>query len=562
MRQPPPKGQDGRKIAIYARKSKVTESGKSVENQISRCKAYAALKFDAGEEDLVVFRDEGLSGYYADRPQYQQMLEEIRRGHIKGVICYKFDRISRRTLDLLGLVEQLRQRDVAFVSCTDEVDTASRTGKIVMSLLASIAEFERDIIAERVADNLYELAKDGRWLGGTPPTGFRSRPETSAARGKKTVVHHLEPVEEELAAVAGLYRQFLRCRSLRGTADWARQQGWRTPGGRAYTPAAVRAILENPVYAAADEGTLGYFTRAGTPLFGRPADYDGAHGLMIYNKTRQSREACGSPPGEAPRYVRRNTRREMDQWVAAVGRHPGLIPGEEWVRVQGILEKNRQRAGRPSEASGALLSGLLFCGACGQRMYVRKQSGRYTPQGEPRFTYVCRRKYKDRAACPGRELNGNRLDRLVLDAVASIPERDGEFGRMLADRLSRLEEGRGDQREEEGLRRRLEAIPRELENQAAALRSASPGVGEALLRDMERLDRERRRCAARLEELERERRAGAAPPPALEELLVRCGYEAQLDLIHRTVERVTALRLGEETEAEVYFKGSKGPAET
>ena len=79
---------DHRKIAIYARKSKITETGKSIENQITKCKSYAEYKLEASDDDILVYQDEGLSGFYSDRPQYMQMLQDIRAGKIKAVVCY------------------------------------------------------------------------------------------------------------------------------------------------------------------------------------------------------------------------------------------------------------------------------------------------------------------------------------------------------------------------------------------------------------------------------------------------------------------------------------------
>jgi len=88
------------------------------------------------------------------------MLKDIENNKIRAVICYKIDRISRRTVDLLNLIQQMDQRNIAFVSVSDkELDTSTRTGKIMISMLSAIAEFERDIIAERITDNMYELAR-------------------------------------------------------------------------------------------------------------------------------------------------------------------------------------------------------------------------------------------------------------------------------------------------------------------------------------------------------------------------------------------------------------------
>lgn len=531
---------DKKRVAIYARKSKLTETGNSVENQVRKCRQYAALRFDAAAEDIRVYRDEGLSGYYADRPCYRQMLADIRRGEIRAVICYKFDRISRRTLDLLGLVEELRQRQVAFVSCTDDVDTSSRTGKIVMSLLASIAEFERDIIAERIADNLYELAKDGRWLGGNPPTGYRSRGEAVVQGGRRTVIHHLEPVEQELAVVGRLFELYSQGLTLGEVARQADTLGYTTKTGGGFTGAKVRQILENPVYAAADADSRRYFAEAGAAVYGGEL-FDGEHGLMIYNKTAQSRELRQG--GLTEEYVQKNRRRSISGWIVAVGRHRGLVSGAEWVAVQGRLSQNDGTVPRPAAASGALLSGLVVCGCCGEKMYIRKQSGRTTPSGEPRFNYICRRKYRERAACPSREVSGNALDRAVWEVIFSIPGAEREFWQILSQPGDAPDFGR-----------QLVEVRAALESQAEYLREATPAVSRVILEDMGKLTRRQEQLEAEKAAWEAGRVQSERPnfPPAAESWPLA---EKQA-LVRQLLARVLVEESPEGKTAHIFFRGS------
>ena len=101
---------DNRQVAVYVRKSKITESGKSIEIQKEKCIALACTNFDVAENDIVVYKDEGKSGFYADHPMYKQILQDIEANKIRTVVCYKIDRISRRTIDLLNLVQQIEQR--------------------------------------------------------------------------------------------------------------------------------------------------------------------------------------------------------------------------------------------------------------------------------------------------------------------------------------------------------------------------------------------------------------------------------------------------------------------
>lgn len=568
---------DTRKIAIYARKSKVTESGKSVENQIVKCRSYADLKFDARDADILVYRDEGLSGYYSDRPEYMQLLRDISEGKIKAVICYKFDRISRRTLDLLNLVEQLRVKKIAFISCTDEVDTSSRTGKIVMSLLASIAEFERDIIAERIADNMYELAKDGRWLGGTTPLGFYSKKEHLSIGGRKATVNHLEPVEDEQEVVRGIYRVFLEQRSLGKVVEWASGKRLLTRQGKAHTRLSVKNILQNPVYADADADTYRYFAAFDVPIYAAQSEFNGAHGLMIYNKTEQVKEQREDSTAIRPEYVCRQSRREISKWIISTGEHRGIVSGREWVSVQAVLDENRDRFNRPKESTQSLLSGLICCPLCGEKMYTRRESGRFTG-GRPRFRYRCQMKKRGASSCDYGDLNGNLLDRFVLEAVCSLSgaeDADGGYYRLLTADAAALRARDSDgQSELKQLARELERIGRELDGQTKTLRLATGAAKPILLADLERLAARRQECVERTAVLEagensharmRETVSGESARELIfsfSRLLENLGYNGCIELIHKAISKVVVVRnSGGDDEVHIFFTGAPDAAD-
>lgn len=573
MKAARPEEKDTRKVAIYARKSKVTESGKSVENQITKCKSYADLKFDAREADVLVYQDEGLSGYYSDRPQYMQLLRDIAENKIKAVICYKFDRISRRTLDLLNLVEQLKIKKIAFISCTDDVDTSSRTGKIVMSLLASIAEFERDIIAERIADNMYELAKEGRWLGGTTPLGFWSKKEHLNMGGKKTTVNHLEPVEAEQAVVKEMFRVFLKQRSLGKVVGWAEEHKLVTRLGKAHTRVSVKNILQNPVYAVADSDTYAYFKSFDVPIYAEQTNFNGLHGLMIYNKTEQIKEQRESSTAIHPEYVCRSSRREVSKWIIAIGAHKGIIPGREWILTQEILKENRSRCAQPNEQSQSLLSGLLVCPACGAVMYTRMQSGRFAPDHSPRYNYICKAKYLNRSACATKERNGNELDSLVLNAICSMSQPDCEYFHILQS-TKNMPDAQSESRrqEQKRLQKRQIEIASELLSQVVTLRTAPETVKPAILTDMERLTAEQTECVQSLEQLFRQEQDTEAAQFNLQKTcellrsfpaLIRLAtYGEKLVLLRRAVEKIVPTENSNGDKVlHIFFKGSSGEEE-
>ena len=138
--------------------------------------------------------------------------------------------------------------------------------------------------------------------------------------------------------------------------------------GKYHTRFSIKGILQNPVYTRADEDMYQYFSDHGTDVFADKAEFDGERGVMAYNRTGQEK-------GQATVY------KPVNEWIVAVGRHPGLIPGKTWVRVQEALEQNKSKAFRRPRSNEALLTGFLFC-KCGNRMYP-KLSKRVTQEGKP-----------------------------------------------------------------------------------------------------------------------------------------------------------------------------------
>ena len=558
---------DNRKIAIYARKSKLTETGKSIENQISKCKSCADLKFDAHDEDIIVYRDEGLSGFYSDRPQYMQMLHDIKDNKIKAVICYKFDRISRRTLDLLNLVEQLKQKKIAFISCTDDVDTSTKTGKIVMSLLASIAEFERDIIAERISDNMYELAKEGRWLGGTTPTGFLSKKEFIITGGKKTSENHLEPITEEQVIVREMFTRFLEARSVQHVVDWANKKNIVTKNSKEHTRISVRNILMNPVYAAADEDTYAYFSAYDVPIYAEKKDFDGSRGLMIYNKTEQVKEIKDDSTTIHPAYVQKVERRDIEDWIISVGKHKGIVSGREWILAQGILQENKDKYVRPNEKTQSLLSGLIACPYCGKNLFTHRETGRFN-NGKPRFLYKCQTKRRDNTACSYKDIKGNSIDQFVLDTICSMSSRDNEYYYKLLEndslhqiKVLDLDSGI------KTLEKQIDKCTSEMESQTKNIRLASETSRKYIMEDIEKLAKALDQYELEKEELLAEKQEHKENTDVLEKarelifyfprLIENLSYQEKSGLLRKIVEKVFVLPNVEgNDEVHIFIKGT------
>jgi site-specific DNA recombinase len=559
---------DERKVAVYARKSKITESGKSIEIQKEKCISLACAQFDVKESDVLVYEDEGKSGFYADRPEYRKMLHDIENNKIKAVICYKIDRISRRTVDLLNLVQQMEQKGIAFISVSDrELDTSSRTGKIMISLLSAIAEFERDIIAERITDNLYELAKEGRWLGGECPLGYRSQQEKITINGHKNKINHLEPIPEEQIIVKKLFDSFLKTSSLTGTAAALNTEGFKTKKNKEFTNIAVKNILQNPVYAIADSGMQSYFTSFDITLWADDKDFDGVRGIMAYNKTEQTKEMDSESRALDPRYVQRTLRRDVKDWIVSVGKHKGIIKGSDWIHIQNILsEISQNQSARPKEVSKALLSGLVRCSECGSRMFVRAETGRYNQDGTLRYGYRCDVKYRKKGNCKSSpNIKGYELDNFVIEQICNMGSGENTFYDQLLNTKNTLQlKTLETEKELNTLKKRLLQIETDIQNQISNLRTAPESIKQAIYEDIEMLNKEQEESQNRIDSIYAVRESQENQIADIEKakqtimdfprLIQLVDYEGKLQLLRRIIECVIV----KDDIVHIFLKGTDG----
>ena len=207
------------KIAIYSRKSKFTGKGESIGNQIELCREYIRANHGQADADAAaVYEDEGFSGGNLERPAFKRMLRAARERKFKAVVVYRLDRISRNISDFSGLIEELSRLDIAFVSIKEQFDTGTPMGRAMMYIASVFSQLERETIAERIRDNMHELAKTGRWLGGTTPTGYCSKSvRTVTVDGKAKKACMLELIPEEGETVKLVYTLFAETHSLTAT---------------------------------------------------------------------------------------------------------------------------------------------------------------------------------------------------------------------------------------------------------------------------------------------------------------------------------------------------------
>src|SRR5580658_5315619 len=205
------------RCAIYTRKS--TEHNldlefNSLDAQREACEAY--IKSQEHEGWRLVpdrYNDGGLSGASLDRPALQQLLADVRAGKITIVVVYKVDRLTRSLADFAKLVELFDQQGVSFVSITQSFNTTSSMGRLTLNVLLSFAQFEREVIGERVRDKIAASKRKGLWVGGPVPLGYRSL-------DKK-----LEIAPEEAELVRKIFEGYLRLGSISALAASLNSEG-------------------------------------------------------------------------------------------------------------------------------------------------------------------------------------------------------------------------------------------------------------------------------------------------------------------------------------------------
>ena len=194
------------RCAIYTRKS--TEHNldlafNSLDAQREACEAY--IKSQAHEGWTLVperFDDGGLSGASLDRPALQGLLDRVRSQKIDIIVVYKVDRLTRSLADFAKLVELFDEHNVSFVSVTQSFNTTSSMGRLTLNVLLSFAQFEREVIGERVRDKIAASKSKGIWVGGPVPLGYRS------------VAKKLAVVPEDAALVRRIFADYLRLGSI------------------------------------------------------------------------------------------------------------------------------------------------------------------------------------------------------------------------------------------------------------------------------------------------------------------------------------------------------------
>ena len=354
------------RCAIYTRKSSdegLQQDFNSLDAQREAAEAYIASQKAEGWVCLPErYDDGGFTGGNIDRPALQRLLADIEAGKIDCIVVYKVDRLSRSLMDFARIVEIFERCNVSFVSVTQHFNTTNSMGRLTLNILLSFAQFEREIIGERIRDKIAASRAKGKWTGGTLVLGYDV---DRSAGGPRLVINPIEA-----SRVCQIFELYLERGSLLAVVAELERRDWR-----------------NKVWT----------TRNGRE-----------RGGLLFDKCRLSKLLTNVL------YVGKV--RHRDQVYA--GEHEPIVDQTLFDAVQQQLRRNaRNGTAEHRNRHGALLRGLIYCKACGKVM-----SHTFTTRRNRRYRYyTCTNAVKrGRRACPSGSLPAMEIENAVLGQIRAI----------------------------------------------------------------------------------------------------------------------------------------------
>ncbi|WP_228550295.1 recombinase family protein [Salinibacillus xinjiangensis] len=291
--------------------------------QLQTLRQYTSLYGWQVAEEYV---DESISGkVIKGRPAMQRLIADVNKDKFQAVLVWKISRLSRNMLDTLVLLDKFEEYDVKFISYTENFDTSSPIGKLVVQLMASIAEMERNTLSENVKLGMTQRAKEGSWNGGVV-FGYDSIE-------KELIVN---PKEAEIVEL--IFTLYAEGKGLKAIANHLNKAGYLTKRGRHFSINGIATILDNPIYC----GKIRW--------------------LQVENWDKKRRRGKNANP------------------IVVAGKHEAIISDELWNIVQARRQSKSFKQRQSNEPF--LLSSILRCPSCGQALvpsittYTRKDGSK------------------------------------------------------------------------------------------------------------------------------------------------------------------------------------------
>ena len=310
-----------KRVGIWIRVSTEFQvASESPEHHEQRGRYYAAAK---GWEVAELYRLDAISGKSVmDQPETRRMLKDLKSGHITGLIFSKLARIARNTKELLEFSEIFRTEGADLISLSESIDTSTPAGRLFYTMIAAMATWEREEIAERVAASVPIRAQLGKSLGGAASFGYKWEGKALQIDEKESAVRKL------------IYELFLKYKRKKTTASELNKLGYRTRNGSPFSDTTIDRLIRDP----------------------------SAKGVRRANYTRST--------GEGKKWVIK----DQKDWVLTPC--PALVSEDVWNECNGILDTQYKKRNKLGPRAVHLLSGYLTC-HCGKKMYVYHEAPTY-----------------------------------------------------------------------------------------------------------------------------------------------------------------------------------------
>lgn len=365
-----------KRVAIYARVSTTEQAdeGYSIDEQIRVLKEYCELHEYMVYDDYV---DRGISGKNIQgRPAVQRLLQDAEQKKFDVVLVWKMNRLARKMVDLMNIVELLNSKNIAFRSYTEKYETETPTGKLQFQMMAAIAEYERNNIAENVKMGMLARAKEGRWNGGQV-LGYDVVEVPNESKKRRNT--YLVINEKEANIVRYIFHMYTSGHGYKSIANCINKKGYRTKKGKTFSLNAIKTIVTNPVYA----------------------------GYIRYNVRRDWNEKRRNNINPNP--------------VIVKGEHEPILSEKIWQVAQNVYESRSHKPNRVHDGEFPL-TGIMRCPVCGAGMVIGRTTNKLKDGTKKVLEYyVCGAwKNKGTLVCRSNGVRTEYADSFVLSKLQQL----------------------------------------------------------------------------------------------------------------------------------------------